>query len=156
MFGLAPLYGQTNIANFLSGAWKNSTFNHIETWKQEGNSLKGHGLALEGKDTLFYERLEINLASNPMVYVSWVNRQNDGAGIEFKLTESTDTSWLFENPQHDFPKKIYYIRTGATQMEAIVSGHDNKMPREEHFYFIREEHFGLIADNRFLPSSRAY
>ncbi len=139
MAAFMPLHGQTNIAIFLSGTWKNKAFNHTETWKQEGNSLKGHGLAMEGKDTLFYECLEINLASKPMVYTSWVKGQNDGLGIDFKLTEATDTSWLFENPHHDFPKKIHYIRTGATRLEALVSGHDNKMPREEHFYFIREE-----------------
>jgi len=141
MFGVAPLHGQNhiNLAQWLVGTWKNTTFNHTETWKQEGNTLKGHGLAMEGKDTLFYERIEINLASKPMVYTSWVNGQNNGAGIEFKLTEATDSSWLFENPLHDFPKKIHYIRTGTTNLEAFVSGHEKGMPREEHFYFIRKE-----------------
>jgi hypothetical protein len=138
LVGFAPLYGQTNIANYLSGTWKNVAFNHSETWKQERNMLKGFGLALEGNDTLFYERLEINLAANPMVYTSWVNGQNDGDSIEFKLSEATDTSWLFENPQHDFPKKIHYIRTGAATMEAYVSGHEKGIARKERFYFVRK------------------
>jgi len=133
--------GQSNseFAHWLASTWKNTAFNHTETWKQEGNTLQGHGLAMEGNDTLFYERLEINLDVNPMVYTSWVKGQNNGSGIKFKLTEATDTSWLFENPQHDFPKKIQYTKIGEAIMYARVSGHENKMPREEHFYFIRKE-----------------
>ena len=139
LVGFAPLYGQTNIANYLSGTWKNVAFNHSETWKQERNMLKGFGLALEGNDTLFYERLEINLAVNPIVYTSWVRSQNDGNGIEFKLTESTDTSWIFENPQHDFPTKIMYIRKGPQKLEARISGREKGIPREEQFVFVREK-----------------
>jgi hypothetical protein len=140
LVGLAPLYGQTNIANYLSGAWKNVAFNHIETWKQEENILKGYGLAVEGKDTLFYEWLEINLTANPMVYTSWVKGQNDGAGIEFKLSEATDTSWTFENPNHDFPQKITYVKLANNKLEAFVSGIEKGLQRKEHFFFNREEY----------------
>ncbi len=138
-FILAKGQGHSEIAQWLVGTWKNTAFNHTEIWKQEGNTLKGNGLAVEGKDTLFYERLEINFAANPLVYTTWVKGQNDGSGIEFKLTEATDTSWLFENPQHDFPKKIHYIKIGDTIMDARVSGHEKGTPREEHFNFIRKD-----------------
>lgn len=134
-----PIKAQEHIelARWLCGTWKNAVFNQSETWKHEGNTLIGNGLALETKDTLFYERLEINLTANPMVYTSWVKGQNDGNGIEFELTASTEFSWVFENPQHDFPKKIKYIRTGTSTLEVFISGLENGMLREEHLYFIR-------------------
>jgi hypothetical protein len=139
LLGFVPLKGQNQLASYLSGHWQNTSFNHTETWIQEGNTLRGFGLALDGNDTLFYERLEINLAVNPIVYTSWVTSQNDGTGIEFKLTESTDTSWIFENPQHDFPTKIIYIRKGPQKLEARVSGREKGIPREEQFVFEREK-----------------
>ncbi|MFN5317672.1 MAG: DUF6265 family protein [Bacteroidia bacterium] len=135
---LANGQGPNEIARWLVGTWLNTAFSHTETWRQEGNILKGFGLAVEGNDTLFYERLEISLATNPVVYRSWVKGQNNGVGIEFNLKEATDTSWFFENPKHDFPKKIHYIKTGASTLEVFVFGHENSRLREEHFFFIRK------------------
>jgi hypothetical protein len=124
---------------YLPGTWQNTALNHTEIWRQDGSILKGNGYALNGQDTLFDEWLVINLAANPIVYTAWVHGQNDGAGIEFKLSEATDTSWLFENSQHDFPKKIYYIRRQASTLEVFITGLDNNQVREEHFHFIRKE-----------------
>jgi len=127
----------TTIESFLHGAWKNTAMNHTEAWVHKGNKLNGYGIAMEGNDTLFYEKLEISLGLNPMVYTSWVKGQNGGHGIEFKLTESADTSWTFENPKHDFPKRIQYIRTGEASMEVKVTGHQKNKPHKEYFYFVR-------------------
>jgi hypothetical protein len=138
LFSSGMLNGQHQLHAYLPGTWKNKAFNHKETWKHEGNVLHGFGLAMEGKDTLFYERLEINLTVNPVVYISWVTGQNGGSGIEFKLTESTDTSWVFENPLHDYPKKIMYIKSDNSNLEARISGSYKGTIREEQFRFSRE------------------
>lgn len=129
----------TNLLAFLPGTWQNGAFNHVETWHREGLLLKGFGLAMNGHDTLFYERLEINGAATPPIYTSWVTNQNNGVGIQFKLISATDTSWIFENPQHDFPTKIMYIRKGPQKLEARISGREKGIPREEQFVFVREK-----------------
>jgi hypothetical protein len=112
-------------------------FNHVETWSREGNVLKGFGLAMEGRDTLFFERVEIDGTLDSPVYTSWVAHQNNGAGIRFSLKSATDTSWIFENPNHDFPQQIIYIRKESDQLEAYVSGRENGIKRKEHFVFKR-------------------
>lgn len=129
--------GFNELVKLLPGTWQNTAFNHVETWSREGNVLKGFGLAMEGRDTLFFERLEIDGTLDSPVYTSWVAHQNNGAGIRFSLKSATDTSWIFENPNHDFPQQIIYIRKESDQLEAYVSGRENGIKRKEHFVFKR-------------------
>ncbi|MFN5371308.1 MAG: DUF6265 family protein, partial [Bacteroidia bacterium] len=102
--------------------------------------LKGFGLAMNNRDTIFYEKLEINCDVTPPIYTSWVANQNKGVGIQFKLTSATDTSWTFENPNHDFPQKITYLKLANNKLEAFVSGIEKGLQRKEHFFFNREEY----------------
>ncbi len=89
-------------------------------------------------DTLFYEKLEINCNVTPPIYTSWVAKQNNGVGIQFKLTSASDTSWTFENPNHDFPQKICYTQLNNGAMEAQIWGIENGHLREERFTFIKK------------------
>jgi hypothetical protein len=41
--------------------------------------------------------------------------------VYFKLTTITDHSFTCENPQHDFPKTISYIKDGI-KLKATISG----------------------------------
>lgn len=129
----------SDLISFLPGTWQNSAFNHVEVWKYEDKILKGFGLAMKGRDTLFYEQLEINSAVAPFIYTSWVAGQNNGTGIQFTLSNATDTSWIFENPNHDFPQKICYIKLANNKLDAFVLGRENGLPRTEHFTLRRKE-----------------
>ena len=56
-----------------------------------------------------FEFLRIELRDGVPTYLA----QPQGAPpVAFKLTQSTDSSARFENPQHDFPQRIEYRRTG--------------------------------------------
>ena len=61
-----------------------------------------------------------------IAYQATVPNQNDGATIEFLLTAGGETSWTFENPQHDFPKKIEYVLADSNTLNVFVSG-DGKL-----------------------------
>jgi len=44
--------------------------------------------------------------------------------IEFKITSFDNNSFIAENPDHDFPKRIAYRKNDA-RLEAIISGGSN-------------------------------
>ena len=53
--------------------------------------------------------------------------------VAFKLTRITDTTATFENPEHDFPTKIVYMRVDANAMTVSVEGAANDgEPQREH------------------------
>lgn len=72
------------------------------------------------------EYLDISERDNQTIYTATVINQNNGKGIEFKLTK-TDSTYTFENPVHDFPKKISYQKLSANEIFVQVS--DGKQKR---------------------------
>lgn len=78
-----------------------------ERWlKSSPSELKGYSFTMKGSDTLFVERITIRIVDNNLYYVADVPENNKP--ILFKLTDVTDTGFICENPEHDFPKKITY------------------------------------------------
>jgi hypothetical protein len=53
------------------------------------------------------EYISIKKTEGGIYYTAAVLNQNNGKGIDFKLTRS-DSIYVFENPDHDFPKMIRY------------------------------------------------
>ena len=43
-------------------------------------------------------------------------------GTDFKLTRASATEAVFENPQHDFPKRIMYRKNGDDALNASIDG----------------------------------
>jgi hypothetical protein len=74
---------------------------------------------LKGTDTVFTEKLQLIIKDNSVFYVADVPGNN--GLVYFKLTTVTDTSFVCENPAHDFPKKIAYTLTRG-KLNATVSG----------------------------------
>ena len=137
-FSQAPSNHVKQLFALLPGTWQNTAMNHQEIWEQKDSILKGNGLVMKGSDTLWYERLEINCITQPPAYTSWVDKQNGGNGIQFLLSSSSDSSWIFENPLHDFPQKISYTQKLSNKIEVRISGNDKNRMREETFEFIRK------------------
>ncbi|WP_298884607.1 hypothetical protein [uncultured Polaribacter sp.] len=115
---------QKQKALFLVGDWvrindkKGST-----TYEKWDANLKGIGYTLTEKDTTFKEILSIiNLKDSLYLKVEGVNEKP----TLFKFTHVTDTSFICENKQNDFPKKINYFLKN-NQLNAIVSADDFKI-----------------------------
>jgi len=53
-------------------------------------------------------------------------KSNNGATVKFALTTFKDNEFVFENPEHDFPKKIVCKKVSATEMFAQVLGEGGK------------------------------
>ncbi len=65
----------------------------------------------DGRMTSF-EFLRIVERNGGLVYVA---QPNGGTAVEFVLTEISATRALFENPRHDYPKRIVYERLPASK-----------------------------------------
>lgn len=107
--------------SFLIGNWKrlndkvgSQTF---ETWN---TNLTGFGYTKKNGKTTFSEKLSIETIKDTLyLKVTGVNKNP----TFFKFTNQTDTSFVCENPQNDFPKKIkYYLEDKL--LKATISSDD--------------------------------
>ena len=104
--------------DFLFGEWirindkpGNTTY---EFWN---SNFTGLGLTLKDKDTTFKEILSIISINDTLTLkVEGVNE----TPMFFKFTSQTETSFVAENPTHDFPTKINYWLDNK-QLKARVS-----------------------------------
>jgi hypothetical protein len=89
--------------------WVSKDSNSIsyETWSKVNSDLfEGHSQTIKNGDTVFSEKLKIQKIGNDIFYIADV--KHNPAPVAFKLTSITDNEAVFENPEHDFPKKITY------------------------------------------------
>ncbi len=98
----------------------------IELWElQDNGNLKGVGLTTEGDELVFKEELTLQLEGEKIQYIADV--PDNLQLTAFLLTESSDDKMVFENPEHDFPKKISYERLTDDTMKAVVSGNEKEI-----------------------------
>ena len=119
--------------------WVSAEENKISTerWvKVNDNLYEGESVTKLNGDTVFHEILKIERYDTGIFYIADVPH-NPGP-VSFKLTEVNDTMAIFENPEHDFPKKITYINEEGN-LHAYIEGpaKDGKMKKID-FYFLKE------------------
>jgi hypothetical protein len=110
----------TQIA-WLAGTWigANGPLAFEERWTPAaGGAMLAISRTLKGDRMVAFEFLRIVERGGSLVYVAQPNGQPP---TEFTLTGMTADGATFENPTHDFPKMIRYIRRGNDTLEAIVS-----------------------------------
>ena len=108
------------LPDFLQGTWKvenNETYEHWD--KINDNNLKGFSYKTKDGKMVVTEYLEIKRNDKDVIYTATVLNQNQGIGIDFKLTQS-DSLYSFENPSHDFPKFIRYQSISENKITATV------------------------------------
>lgn len=85
--------------------------------------MYGQNRATQRGQMVFFELLTIELRGDQLVYIA---QPRGGKPTEFAMTthafESGGTSVTFENPKHDFPKRIRYSRNAKGELSARVDG----------------------------------
>ena len=128
-----PLVGQTTAnqtaenfkkLNWLVGTWNRTNTkagrSGLEQWiKIDQQELLGTGVNMRDADTVFVEKLRIIVKDDYIAYVADVPENKKL--VYFKLTEITETGFVCENPDHDFPKKISY-QLEVRKLKAQISG----------------------------------
>lgn len=110
---------------FLTGAWAIPDVNrdYREEWEWKGSRLDGYAREVALGDTVFAEEMSIfNREGDGWVLSVKMSGQNQSNTVFFKLTSFLDGKLVFENPAHDFPKRITYLNRGSEILEAVVDG----------------------------------
>lgn len=116
-----PLEGALNEFAFLEGTWAKTTSTSTteEVWTlNHGWSLRGVGRTLHGTSEVSREIMSIEPRGERFVYVAQVPGQGP---VEFALQDRGSEWARFENPEHDFPQRIEYRRSGK-RLRAEISG----------------------------------
>ena len=109
-----------SLPEFLQGTWKVENKETYEHWdKINDNNFKGFSYKMKDGKMVVTEYLEIKRSDKEVIYTATVLNQNQGIGIDFKLTPS-DSLYSFENPSHDFPKFIRYQSISENKITATV------------------------------------
>lgn len=120
-------FAQADLPFFLEGTWKMENEDSYEHWDRlNGQSLKGVSYQLNNGQMTVSEYMDI-LATKKrkVVYAATVVKQNGGKRVEFRLRKSGE-AYVFENLQHDFPKRIAYQRLNDALVQVTLSGGDGK------------------------------
>ena len=120
------------------GNWHHSSTegDATEKWSPGNDSIyTAESFITVKNDTVFYETVSLEQRDSSLYYIVSAKGQNTGGSVSFKLTSDSDTTLVFENPDHDFPKKITYNRIGDDSLFAEISGEVNGKERSEGFPF---------------------
>jgi hypothetical protein len=122
----------------LEGVWKMKTKKGFicEEWKKvDKNYLQSRGYMIKGTDTIINERVALKRTKDDINYISTVEDQNDKKPVAFKLTSATGNVFIFENPEHDFPKRIVYHLVTTDSLHGFVDDGIVGTKKIKHFYY---------------------
>ena len=80
----------------------------------------GMGRAVAGGKTVEFEYLRIEQRVDAIYYVAHPKARCPGT--DFKLTKLAAREAVFENPQHDFPKRVTYRKNPDGSLTASIDG----------------------------------
>lgn len=132
-----PAPSSINDLSWMSGAWVGTRSSGSSIEERWSPPLGGTMLAISrtvsrGKMSAF-EYLRIMERDGGLIYVA---QPNGGAPTEFVLTEFSKTRAVFDNPRHDYPKRIVYELTEGGRLQATIGFMKGGTPRR--FEYQRE------------------
>ena len=124
---------------WIAGCWsgtRDSERFHERWTLVDDSTLLGVSHTVKGGKMTAFEFLRVIAKGGKAVYVA----QPGGVPpTEFVASSTTAERIVFENPTHDFPKRVIYQRSGADRLTASIDGGPvNKQQRLE-FAMTREE-----------------
>jgi len=124
----------------LEGTWKMVTKRGAicEEWKKiDDNYLQNRGYMVRGTDTVINERVALTNTREGIFYTSTVEDQNNKQPVAFKMTKAEENTFIFENPLHDYPKRIVYKLITADSLHAYIDD-GTETGKKQNFYFKRQ------------------
>lgn len=107
---------------WLAGCWEMRTESATieEQWMRlSGGTLLGMNRTVSAGRTEEFEFLRVEDRGGKLVYVALPSGRNESA---FEAVEIGDSTILFENPKHDFPKRIRYRLLADGSLVARIEG----------------------------------
>lgn len=110
--------------SWIAGQWQTAPGGRAqieEHWMQAtAGSMMGMSRTIAGSRTAEFEYLRIEQRDDAIYYVA--QPKGRCPATDFKLTRVTSNEAVFENPSHDFPKRIIYKKTGDDSLTASIDG----------------------------------
>lgn len=109
---------------WMSGRWETAAG---ERWTEESWSspragmLIGYSRSGRGEAAREFEFLRIQAGADGTL--AYIAQPGGRPPVAFRLVSASGTEAVFENPQHDFPQRIRYVREGDT-LTATISAID--------------------------------
>lgn len=123
--------------SWITGAWQTAPGGRRqieEHWtKAAGGSMMGMSRTIVGDKTVEFEYMRIEQRADGVYYVAHPKARCPGT--DFKLTRASATEAVFENPQHDFPKRVIYRKTGEDGLTASIDAGEGS--KSMSFVFVR-------------------
>lgn len=119
---------------WIAGCWElDRNGRHVvESWlPPEGGTMMGVSRTVSGNRTTEWEFLIIREGRAGLEYVAKPSGQVEAT---FTAARASANEVVFENPAHDFPKKIHYKRDGDTLLAAIEGPMNGQSRRIEFPY----------------------
>jgi hypothetical protein len=132
-----PESAYQTLVDHLEGTWQLKNHPVIEQWSLLADRLEGRVFSFLESDTTITETLRIFQQYDALWYEATVLDQNDGKPVLFKLTETTENSWLFENREHNFPQNIKYKFQYADTLVATIEGETGEGWKSIEFWYFR-------------------
>jgi len=116
--------------SWLIGKWQvgDAKDNTFEEWQFNQLIYEGKNYQIKGKDTILKETISIIKVGNNFFYTPTLLYPQKQDAVSFQSILITDSSILFENELHDFPKKIGYELIDLNKIEAFIEGPYNGKP----------------------------
>ena len=109
---------------WIAGGWQTAPGGRRqieEHWTQvAGGSMLGMSRTVAGDKTVEFEYLRIEQRDDGVYYVAHPKARCPGT--DFKLTRASATEAVFENPQHNFPKRIIYRKGADDSLTTSIDG----------------------------------
>ncbi|KYP15765.1 MAG: hypothetical protein A1D16_05345 [Flavihumibacter sp. CACIAM 22H1] len=125
----------------LEGRWQrlNKSTPEFEEWtRKTATLLEGRMYKVTGKDTLVSEEIRLRQTSHKILYQAKAFNQPEQDRIDFELTRHSPNSVVFENPTHDYPKRIVYEFIGRDSLHAWIDGGPADSSSRIDFYFRKQ------------------
>jgi hypothetical protein len=100
------------------------------------NAIFGVGRTVKGARVVAFEFLRIQARGDTLYYIA---QPNGAPPTHFRLTSWDGQAAVFENPAHDFPKRVLYWRLADGSVRARVDGGEGVARGAEEFHFRPEE-----------------
>jgi hypothetical protein len=117
----APTQDSLSLPGWMAGCWQQRVGSRVveEQWMiPSGRAMVGMGRTVVGDQMRAWESLRMVEEAGRVVYIA---QPNGGAPTRFPATGISDSLVVFENPSHDFPQRIAYLRRSTDSLVASIS-----------------------------------
>ncbi len=116
------VYSQASLADKLAGTWKSNQGEVYEQWqKLDERHCKGVSWYFQQGLPVIMEYLDLIYDGQSWNLCASVPGQNNGNRVCFSGKDVLN-GYIFENPQHDFPKQISYLFVSENKLSVTVTG----------------------------------